>query len=121
MRRYEKYNLLDDDGQLQPVDPERLFRLYYDRPNFITPNIIQYYYQENTKLNPDAKAVAIELSEGRSFSGQDVYGVTVLDVYGVIYTDYVLNITSNEDACQSFPTLTEAKDYINKIIMDYEK
>jgi len=85
MRRSEKYNLLDDNGQQQPVDPEELFRLYYERPNFITPNVIQYYYQENTKLNPDAKGVAIELSEGRSFSGKDVFGVTVLDVYGVIY------------------------------------
>lgn len=75
-------------------------RNVYKGKNFITPNIIEYI-----KLNDNS---AIELSEGKGFTNNTLYGVSV-----------VINNERSElsKCCDSY---NEAINYINDIKKEYK-
>lgn len=79
----------------------QIFKSVVSGKNFMTPNIKGYY-----KINDTS---AIELTTGKGFTGNTLYGVTV-----------VLNGEHNNNLSQSFNTEYKAMDYIKTLKSKYK-
>jgi hypothetical protein len=58
------------------VKASTLFKRVYKYPNFMTPHVIVIDWA------PNNKGLVYELSQGTGIDGEDIYGVTVVEIKG---------------------------------------
>ena len=68
--------------------------------NFMTPNLVSYWYGTY-----QGRTAYVELSQGKCMSEQDIWGVTIKNSNGALF--------SNPDPSRCFQSKQEAIEYIN--------